>query len=215
MKLDHIIDGLRIYSVRFVVLLFILMFWSCGTDNPITPYQPKEWKGIPDSKAFDNLELVQRLERMRRSNSSLSYIGGDVDFNGVILEGSAWYYHFFGYENNKPMLYKWKILPDGKVELWDVGPPQTRSYYWKELGQFLAINSDQAVKIARLHRAEEYIQHHPHAYVRIYYYQAETVMIKLWFYDPDTLGACEPQWWITADTGTFINTDYDHDYCLK
>jgi len=206
---------MKIKAVILILCMTILI--GCNEDNPVTPSPPpnpiekKYWQGIPHAKAFDNLQLIQSLERHWRRDTVLFYIHGGIELNGTISNGSAWYYIFGKIKDNIETNYDWYAWDNGKIELGDIGPP-IKSNPVAELGPFLKINSDQAIQLARQNGAKSYVQHHPHAQVRIdYIFKWSIPAIFMKFSDPDQIGECEPEWWIRSDTGEFLYTDYQ--YC--
>jgi len=201
----------------FIILFCVIVLVACHDNIPTTPEPPdppKEYpKGLKDAKAFDNLQHIVSLERLQRQDTVLIIIAGDgVHLNGIITGGNVWSYHFAVLKNNVETDYVWYVWQDGKVELPHVGPP-IKSNWVKELAPLLKINSDEAIMLARKYGAKDYIKIHPHAQVKMeYIWKGNLAVITMWFSDPEQIGECEPEWWIRADTGDLLYTDYNQ-YC--
>jgi len=165
--------------------------------------------GIPNAKAFDNLIKIYYLERMKHSDTVLVELGAHTELDGTVAKGSLWGYTFGLIKNNLEIIYIWYVWEDGKIELAYEG----RSFSphdVTELGPYLKINSDSAIQLAIKYGAKDYIKEHPHALVQMSYkWMAKLPVVKLWLYDPEQLGECEPQWWIRADNGDFLYSDYE------
>ncbi len=196
------------------IIIYILMIMLLLGCNRAKPTLLERYYGIANARALDNVGLVRGLERLYRSDTLLIQIGGCAKLNGVLCDGSAWSYFFANYNGDIEINYIWDVWDDGRIELSRSGPP-IKSSNMKELGPWLKVNSDEAIKIAIRNGADKYIKRHPNAEVQmVYVFKGYTPVIDMQFYDPDMLGECEPQWWIRADTGEFLYTDAGK-YCRE
>ena len=91
----------------FLFLFFLLVTQACSEKSPT---EDTESPSLPTASAnalvFDNLALLQSLERSRRQDTELTYItGSGLNLNGRPSEGSSWEYAYV--RDNPSTVFSW------------------------------------------------------------------------------------------------------------
>jgi hypothetical protein len=192
--------------VKPLVVCIVILVGGCEDGrSPTTPDRPI---GRPNATALANLDLIRDLESRERESTVLVSVGAPSQLDGRVASGDGWAYSFLDTRPNLDEGWVWTVRSSGEISV--VGPvPATQLFDRVDIAPLLAVDSDEAISLARGYGAQAYLAKHPQALVQVAYRRlAGEVVCQLHFLDiSPSRDGCEIDIYIHATAGTLMARD--------
>src|SRR5438552_18103742 len=159
-------SGVSLVKSRLLVassaLAAVLATTGCHTTGSTTPNTTEQIRpGIANATAFQNLPRVRSLERASGRSSVLVRINGVVNpYTGRVLPRAVWEYEFAETVSGGSHFHIWDVTDTGAITVQlNVMLPHGVT----EIGPFLAVDTDEASRLAREYGGQRYLDRYPGA----------------------------------------------------
>jgi hypothetical protein len=113
---------MKVQTFFLFFLIFLVVAQGCSDKLPTESNEPSLPTANANALVFDNLALIQSLERSRRQDTVLTYItGSGLKLDGRPSEGSTWEYAFV--RTNPTTIFSWFVFSDGHIQEPSGHPP--------------------------------------------------------------------------------------------